>query len=392
MRNSFQFFFIVLFSFLAISAEICLLHPNIHGDVAPKTSIEPYYLKKDREDLRKSIMEIHAFKMPNLSSEVCTIAKALMTAYGEAVIASTYPTSIEEFERYRPIKTLTFGALGKFVNSNDFMESLHLYYYSFSKIKHSFPIAFEKETKELIKSSKEGNTQAILNSVENCIEGYVFDKLDDSERDNEIKKFSVSDEKANLVITLKNSMKQKFMQGFVSKPKINRHYTNLLQSTFDKLKISPNLKNCEFSFLFVYLMLFKILQEGKPDDTFDLIFANHPLSKVADIKKHFDLLALLRKSEETFTCHILEEISPDLKGNEQVLKDLEELAIPIVKENFSKFTKRATNESNGKTAINKPPGSDSKILIYLLPFVILIIACLIFFFVRKRQLQKKEIS
>jgi hypothetical protein len=183
-------------------------------------------------------------------------------------------------------------------------------------------------------------------------------------------------------------------QEFLDISQVRQHYDIILESAYNKLEISSTSLS-DFSLDLVYYLIFKRLQELNCDECFNLLFANHPLAKVANFKENLDLPAILNICKVDFHIKAIQSAPTNLKDNEKLFKDLEKLAIPLVNQKVSILSKLPTkpdpsvNQNNQISDPSPPPPPSNfdkrRIFLYSLPIWILAIGVIVFFIVRRKR-------
>jgi hypothetical protein len=413
MARTFLKLLIFFVAYLSVSAEICRFSPKLHEEFfnVPADNLEPEYLKDQKESLKDSLKGIHNFSIPNISAEDCKKAKLIMESYGEAVMIIAFPLNTEEYERNRILQGVTEVAFRRIVNPDDlfpnfmdYLDDFYFYYSSVALIKNSFMRIFKSESDEILQLI--GKNQDVLNLIGKCFWITV-------ENDDEIKNLLGSEELASKVIAIKNTIKQKYDQRFFGKQ--YQYYKNILKSAYDELNI-PFEGFSGFSINLVFYLIFMRLQELNCDESFNFIFANHPLAKVANFKENLDLPAILNICKEYFFSRTKKAAPSNLKDDEKLFKDFENLAIPLVNQNVSILSKLPTKLDHPKQPdqldqpvkpeqaeqpdptknqtqdpIPPPPTIDKlTIFLYTSPIWLLIIGVIIFLV--HKQLQKRKNS
>jgi hypothetical protein len=349
MARTFLKLLIFFVAYLSVSAEICRFSPKIHEELfnVPADNLEPIYVKKHKASLNKSLEEIHDFSIPNLSVEDCQRANSIMDSYGEAVMNCLYPLNIEEYERNTVLQYVIEVAFRRIVNPgavfpnimDPLMTKFFCYYRSVAFIKNSFMRIFKTESDEILQLIK-GN-QDVLNLIEDCF----YRDLYMEENDNKIKNLLGSDELASKVIAIKNTMKQKYNQRFFLD--MFERFNTIFKSAYEELNLPLRFVSM-FSFNLVYYLIFKRLQELNCDESFNLLFANHPLAKVANFKENLNLPAILNICKEYFLSEAKKFAPSELEDDENLFKELENRAIPLVNQNVSILSKLPTKLDHSK--------------------------------------------
>jgi hypothetical protein len=414
MARTFLKFLNLFVALLSISAEICRFSLNLHEEFFnfPEDSLEPKCLKKSKKDAADSFEKIRAFSIPDLSAEDCRKANSIIDSFGRAFADTMFPANIEMFERNRVILAVTEVAFRKMLNPSasfpEIMDSLPIvndfcnYYYSVASMKNSFMFSYKSESDEIMKLIGKGEeAQFILNKIESCI---IDDNLDDSKKESDIKSLlqldDESEERANKVITLKNTLKQKCNQRFLTVGEITLHYVTVLEAAFDRYR--------GYTYDLAYYLIFKELIELNFDESFTLIFANHP--EAAEFIDKAGLPSILKICKEYFFSQAKEPTSWDPEGQDKFFEDLENLNIPMVKQRICIFSKKPPDHDKDTSDLNPsndskekitaqditedqtpdtitPPPMDKrlKILLFLLPVFFLIIGIVIVVFFRRKN-------
>jgi hypothetical protein len=343
MAQTFLKLLILFVAYLSVSAEICRFSPKLHEEYfnVPADILEPQFVKSFKDALKVSLDEIQLFTIENLSTEACKKANSMMEFYGEAVMTSFYPLNIEEYERSKLLKTVTEVAFRKIVYpgavfpdimDSPIMDKFYHYYHSLAHIRNSFMRIFKTESDEILQLI--GKDQDVLNRIEAC-----FFNDDSFINDNIIISLLGTEELASKVIAIKNTMKQKFDQRFITGG--CEHYDTILESAFDELN-DPSEYSMGFSQNLVNYQIFKRLQELNCDESFNFLLANYPLAKVTNFKENLDLPAILNICIE-YSISRAKRLAPsELKDDEKPFKDFENLAIPLVNQNVSILSKLPT--------------------------------------------------
>jgi hypothetical protein len=399
MAQIYRIFLILFLAYYNVLAETCRFYPDSHLKF-PKDpdSFEPQLLARHREDVNTKLKKIHLFSIENLSAEDCKKAKLIMETYGEAVMNASFPLNIEEYERYKVIRLVTELAFRKMqnpalvcpsiVDSSSIMDQFYSYYKGVACLGNSFMMVYKEESDEILKIIQTNDkAQEIINLIEGCI----INDFDEPGKEATIKTLLKSEEQANKLISIKNTLKQNHLARTLNYSKIQDHYIDVLKSALDELKISVSLSR-DFSFDLVYYLIFQKLGGFKADESFDMIFADHP--KAASFRDKVDLPAILNSCKEYFHSEANYRAPASLKDNEKLFKALEKLAIPLVNQKVSLLSKLPpkpvpSNKQNNQISDSDPtpPSNVDKrtIFLYSLPIWILLIGGIIFFIVRRKR-------